>query len=99
MKALLILNAALCALATTLALVIGVVLILYSFHTDLSSRISAEMPMLATIMTCFAVLAGALGLAFWSQLRRASWRWWAQVGAAIGVFAGSLFLYRLLTIA
>ena len=99
MKALLILDAALCALATTLAVVIGVVLILYSFHTDLSARISAEMPMLATIMICFAMLAGALGLAFWSQLRRVAWRWWAQAGAGVAVFVGSLFLYRLLAIA
>lgn len=98
MKALMIVDAALCALAATLALVIGVVLILYGFHTDLSARIPAQMPMLATIMVCFALLAGALGLAFWSQLRRRAWRWWAQAVALLAVFGGSLFLYRLLAI-
>jgi hypothetical protein len=99
MKALLIVDAALCALAATLALVLGVVLILYGFHTDLSSRVGAEMPMLATVMGCFAVLAVALGLAFWGQLRRVTWRWWAQSIATLAVLAGSLFLYRLLAIA
>lgn len=99
MRALLILDAALFALAATLALVLGVVLILYGFHTDLSSRVGAEMPMLATVMGCFAVLALLLGIAFWSQLRRVAWRWWAQAAAAFAVIAGSLYLYRLLAYA
>lgn len=99
MKALLIVDAALCALAATLALVLGVVLILYGFHTDLSSQVGAEMPMLATVASCFLVLALILGLAFWSQLRHVAWRWWAQAVAAFAVIAGSLFLYRLLAIA
>ena len=99
MKALLIVDAALCALAATLALVLAVVLLLYGFHTDLSSHVSAEMPMLATVMTCFLVLAIALGLAFWSQLRRVAWRWWAQSVATVAVLAGSLVLYRILAIA
>lgn len=99
MKALLIVDAALCALAATLALVLGVVLILYGVHTDLSSRVGAEMPMLTAVTGCFAVLAVALGLAFWGQLRRLAWRWWAQAVAAVAVIAGSLFLYRLLAIA
>lgn len=99
MKALLIVDAALCALAATLALVLGVVLILYGFHTDLSASVAAEMPVLATVMGCFAVLAVALGLAFWGQLRRVAWRWWAQAVAAVAVIAGSLYLYRVLAIA
>jgi uncharacterized membrane protein HdeD (DUF308 family) len=99
MKALLIVDAALCALAATLALVLGVVLLLYGFHTDLSTRVAAEMPMLAAVMGCFFMLAAVLGLAFWSQLRRSAWRWWAQAAAAVGVIAGSLFLYRLLAVA
>ncbi|MCC2656204.1 MAG: hypothetical protein K0Q76_1312 [Panacagrimonas sp.] len=99
MKALLIVDAALCALAATLALVLGVVLILYGFHTDLSARVGAEMPMLAAVMSCFAVLALALGVAFWGQLRRVAWRWWAQSIAVLAVLGGSLFLYRMLAIA
>lgn len=99
MKALLIVNAALCALAATLALVLGVVLILYGFNTDLSSNIAADMPLLATITGIFLVLALVLGLAFWSQLRRVAWRWWAQAVAVFAVVAGSMLLYRLLAVA
>jgi hypothetical protein len=76
--------------------VLGVVLLLYGFHTDLSTRVSAEMPTVASVMTCFAVLAAFLGVAFWSLLRRRAWRWWAQAGAALSLVAGSLFLYRVL---
>jgi hypothetical protein len=99
MKALLIVDAALCVLAATLALVLGVVLLLYGVHTDLSARLAGEMPVLATVAGCFVTLAVVLGLAFWGQLRRFAWRWWAQAVAAVAVLAGSLFLYRLLAIA
>ena len=97
MRYLLILDAALFALAGTLAVVLSVVWLLYSFHTDLSARVGIEMQMVAETTAGFAMLALVLGLAFFSLLRRKSWRWWAQGGAAIGLLGGSLFLYRLLT--
>lgn len=99
MKALLIVDAALLALAGTLAMVLGVVLILYGFNTGLSTSVDAEMPLLATVMGWFTGLAVVLGLAFWSLLRRFAWRWWAQGAATVAVVVGSMYLYRVLTIA
>lgn len=94
MRYLLILDAALFAMATTLAVVLGVVLIMYSFHTDLSPRVGAEMPAVASAMLSFGALALVLGLAFWSLLRQRTWHWWAQAGAAMSLVVGSLVLYR-----
>lgn len=96
MRFLLIFDAALFAMASTLAIVLGVVLILYSFHTDLSSRVSLEMSQVATVMACFVFLALPLGAAFWGLLRDKVWRWWAQLGAMAALVLGSLFLYRTL---
>lgn len=93
MRYLLILDAALFAMAGTLAVVLGVVLILYSFHTELSARVPAEMAQVAAVAGCFALLSAATGTAFWSLLRSASWRWWAQGGALLSMALGALFLY------
>lgn len=93
MRYLLILDAALFALAATMAVVLGVVLILYSFHADLSARVGTEMPAVATLMLSFGALALVLGVAFWSLLRERRWRWWAQAGAAISLVIGARFLY------
>mgnify|MGYP001616281493 CR=1 FL=1 len=93
MKYLLILDAALFALAATMAVVLGVVLIMYSAHSELSARIGTEMPALATLIGCFAVLSMAWGLAFWSLLRERVWHWWAQAGAVTSLAIGSLYLY------
>ncbi len=97
MRALLILDAALFALSGTLAVVLGVVWILYRFNTDLSASVNAEMPTVASVMAIFAIMAAALAAAFWSLLRHAAWKWWAQVVAAAGLVVGSLLLYRVLT--
>lgn len=97
MRALLILDAALFALAGTLAVVLGVVLILYSFHTELSATVTSDMSTVAVVMGIFAVLSLFTGTAFWSLLRKATWAWWAQAGAAMSLVFGSLLLYRVLT--
>lgn len=97
MRYLLIVDAALFAMAGTLAIVLGVVLILYSVHTDLSARVGAEMPLLAAVMGSFAVLAVVCGAAFWSLLKQRSWCWRAQIVAGISVVLGSIHLYRLVT--
>lgn len=96
MRYLLLLDAALCALAATLALVLGVVGVLYSFHTGLSARVAVELPQVAALSLCFALLAAVLGLAFWSLLRARAWHWWAQAGAVASLVIGSMFIYRLL---
>lgn len=93
MRYLLILDAALFALAATMAVVLGVVLILYSFHTELSARVGTEMSAVANTTLSFAVLALILGVAFWSLLRKRIWHWWAQAGAALGISLGAMHLY------
>ena len=97
MRALLILDAALFALAGTLAVVLGVVLILFSFHTELSTTVATDMSSVAVVTTIFTVLTLFLGVAFISLLRRKAWTWWAQAGAAMSLVIGSLLLYRVLT--
>ncbi len=97
MRFLLILDASLFALAGTLAVVLGVVLILYSFHTELSATVGQDMASVAIVMGIFAVLTAFTGAAFWSLLRKAGWKWWAQGGAAVSLVVGSMFLYRVLT--
>lgn len=98
MKYLLILDAALFAMTATLALVLGVVVLLYSFHAGLSARVALELPQVASLSLCFALLAGVLGVAFWSLLRARAWRWWAQACAATSLVVGALFVYRMLAI-
>lgn len=97
MRALLILDAALFALAGTLAIVLGVVWILFSFHTELSTSVTGDMASVAVVTGIFTVLTVALGLAFFSLLRRRAWKWWAQFGAAVSLVFGSLLIYRVLT--
>lgn len=95
MRYLLILDAALCALAATMAVCLGVVWLMYSFHADLSSRVSLEMPTVATTVIAFALMAIALGAAFWAVLKETRWKWWAQGAAATTVSLASMFLYEL----
>lgn len=97
MRYLLILDAALFALAATLAVVLGVVLLMYGVYADTSTRVAAEIPTLAAAMSAFALLAVPLGLAFWSLLRRKPWLWWAQAVAAVVLALGSMFLFDLFT--
>lgn len=97
MRYLLILDAALFALAATLAMVLGVVWILLSFHTELSARIGSDMQTVATVVGLFTLIAGVQWLAFWTLWRDLQWRWWAQAGAALGTGLLSLALYGALT--
>ncbi len=97
MKYLLIVDAALFALTATLAMVLGVVCLMYVFHTGLSSRVGAEMPTVITATLAFSVIAACVGVAFWSLLRERPWRWWAQGGGVLGLGLGSAFLYTLFT--
>lgn len=97
MRYLLILDAALFALTATLAMVLAVVCLMYAFHTDLSTRVGAEMPTVVTATVTFGVMAVVLGMAFWALLRDRRWRWWAQGLGALGLGLGSMFLYNLFT--
>ena len=97
MRYVLILDAALLALAATMAMVLAVVCLLYGLHSELSVRIGAEMPTLITATLVFAFMAAFIGAAFWALLRRVAWRWWAQASAAVAFVFGGLFLYRLFT--
>lgn len=93
MRYLLILDAALFALAATMAVVLGVVVILYSVHTELSARVGSELPDVAAATISFAMLALVLGAAFWSLLRQKRWHWWAQAASALSLALSALYLY------
>lgn len=93
MRYLLILDAALFAFAATMAVVLGVVVILYSVHTELSARVGTELPEVAAATISFAALALVLGAAFWSLLRQKAWHWWAQAASAVSLLLSALYLY------
>ena len=97
MRYLLLFEAALLALAATMALVLGVVCILYVSASGMSARVDAEMPALVTSTLIFTALSAVLGAAVVGLWRRRSWNLAAQVVAAVITVAGSTWLYRLYT--
>ena len=90
MRALLILNLLLLAAAATMALVLGVVCILYWANLDASPRMARELPGLLALTGMFTLLtlSGGGAVAAWRWMPR--WRWPGQL-----VFAGTLILVAL----
>lgn len=95
MRALLILDAALMALAATMALVLGVVCILYAANLELSPRLAGELPGLLALTGVFAALAVAAAIAVWSLRRRAA-PWLVQPLFLLGVGAAGLWIWDFL---
>ncbi len=96
MKLLQILNAVVLALTATLAVTLGVVCLMYAVHLDLSPRMRAEWPTVATVTAVFWVLAVFAGAALWAQHRRHRWRWPAQAASLLALVIGTLVLLRVL---
>ncbi len=97
MRYLQILEAALFALAATMAICLGVVWLMYSFHTDLSSSVGAEMPTVAAATAAFSLLTLFLGLAFWSLIRRPRGQLLIQCLAFIVSALACMYIYNLFT--
>jgi uncharacterized membrane protein HdeD (DUF308 family) len=84
LKYLKILNAVFMALGAVLALVLGVVSLLYLTHLDMEPRLHGEMVFVATLGTVCLTVAVAAAVAFLGVYRRAGW-WWAAQGGFTGV--------------
>ena len=97
MKFLTIFNASLSALCLTMAVVQGVVCLLYAFAVQEAPRLRDDLPLLLGSTLIFLImgllfLAGFIGL--WRQRR---WRWPMQGLIALSLAPAGLALYGLLT--
>lgn len=79
MKYLQILNLGLAALGFTFTLILAVECLIYAVYLGDDPVIAAQLPALLRFTAAFAALALGAGLAWWSQRRRWSWRWGAQL--------------------
>ncbi len=96
MKALQIFNAVALVFSAAFFVTFGVVALMYGYHLDAAPRMRAEWPMVSRVTLIFAGLTLCAFLAFWSQRRRAAWRWPAQVVLPIALLTGAFMLTRLL---
>lgn len=97
MRYLVILNAAVLALAGTIALCLGVVVLLYGFNQGLSARVDAEMPALVASTATFSFVAAVVAVALFGLVKRRPWLWICQAAAAVTVVLSVLYLTRLFT--
>lgn len=96
MKHLQILNLTLAALAATLALVLGVVSILYFANLDMAPKMQRELPRLLAMTLMFAALGGYAALVWWAQRVHKTWAGWSQVALAPAL-AASYFAFLNIT--
>lgn len=96
MKALQIFNAVALALCATFAVTLGVVALIYAVYLDVSPRMRAEWPTVATVTAVFWLLSAFTALAFVAQRRAWGWRWPVQGVSVAALVAGALFLSNLL---
>lgn len=97
MRYLTIVNGALFALFAALALVMGVVCILYLPYLETTPRLQSEWPSVLTTTAVFTLLTVSTGFGFYGLLRARSWRWIAQLLLLLTVVPGLLLLGRLYT--
>lgn len=89
-------NALLLAAAVTMALVLGVVSLIYAIYADETPRLGRDLPGLLTITGVFVAYAAVTGFALLGLLRERWWRWLGQ-GAVLMVSAGlSIFVWEFL---
>jgi hypothetical protein len=97
LRYLVILNAAVLALSATIALCLGVVVLLYAFNQGLSARVDAEMPALVASTATFSLVSAVVAVALFGLVKRRPWLWICQGAAAVTVVACTLYLTRLYT--
>ena len=93
MKYLTILNAALLALSTTMAVVMAVVWLMYRVNVDLSTRVESDLATVSAVCLAFTMMALALGGSFLGLVRRKPWGLYALAAAGIVVGLGCRYLY------
>lgn len=88
MRQLFILNCALLALSSVMALVLGVVCLIYAIYLDEMPELRGEFPFLIISSLLFMGVACALAVATWTlrrALRKGAFDLMAAVGQVIGV--------------
>lgn len=86
-----IINVLLLAAAVTMAVVLGVVALIYALYAGETPRLARELPGILTITSAFAVYALIAGAACMALFKR--WRWlWLGQGALI-VASGFLGMF------
>lgn len=94
---LLIVDGAIATLALTMALVQGVVCILYGFVLDMSPKLVKQLPMLIGSTAVFAIVGLLFLYGFFLLLRGRAWRWPVQGLAVLALVPAAILLSRLLT--
>lgn len=97
MRYLTIVNGALFALFASLAVVMGVVCIMYLVYLNAEPRLQSEWPAVLASTVIFAVLGVTSGFGFFGLLRGKSWRWIAQAVLLLSLIPGYLTLVKLYT--
>lgn len=89
-------NALLLAAAVTMALVLGVVSLIYAIYAGETPRLGRELPGLLTITGVFAVYALVAGFALVGVLRRRWWLWLGQGAVLLVSIALAIFVWEFL---
>lgn len=89
-------NAVVLACAGTMAMMLGVVCLLYGVHMDDAPQLRENWPMLTRSAGLFAALAAIAAAALFGLLRNRPWRWAGQVVLLMAIGATGWLLWRLL---
>lgn len=69
----------------SIALGLGIVLLVFGLRQGEDSRYALELPELATATILFSVASAVAALAFLGSLRERAWRHWALAGVVAGL--------------
>jgi len=89
-------NAVVMACAGTMAMMLGVVCLLYGVHMDEAPQLRENWSVLTQSAALFAGLTVVAGVALFGLLRHRPWRWYGEAALAIGTVATGCLLWKLL---
>lgn len=91
-----LINALLLAAAVTMALVLGVVSLIYAIYAGENPRLARDLPGLLTVTGVFAAHAVVCATAFIGLLRQRWWLWFGQVAVVLVSVVLSIFVWEFL---
>lgn len=89
-------NAVVLAIAGTMAVMMGVVCLLYGVHLDDAPQLRAQWPLLIQFAAIFTTLALIAGATFFGERRNKSWHWYGQALLALAIVGSGWLLWTLL---
>lgn len=90
-------NAVVLAIAVTMAVMMGVVCLLYGVYLNEAPQLLEQWPLLTQSTALFVVLAVVAAVAFHGLRRETSWRWLGQAALMLTMATTMGLLWRLLT--